>query len=232
MKLKDIELLPGEIVSVDDPNHIGRIKANVPTLFDSSKMNPDGMPWIYKLTIPGYQNFSSMQPGERVWVIKNLNNYNEFWYIPMPQMNDAVKSILTASDDDYINSDILINRQIGDNNIQLHYTPTTGMHLQINDKLSLNIHPDNGITMTNDEEIIHIEPDKISIGTGEKSTPAVRYDDFQKLMNNLNSAMNNLANLSRTTPYTQALGPGFTQAANAISSAAVDACSATNTYID
>lgn len=232
MKLKDIELLPGEIVSVDDPNHIGRIKANVPTLFDSSKMNPDGMPWIYKLTIPGYQNFSSMQPGERVWVIKNLNNYNEFWYIPMPQMNDAVKSLITAGDDDYTNSDILINREIGDNKIQLHYTPTTGLHMQINDNLSLNIHPERGITMTNGDEKILIEQDKISIGTGENTTQAVRYKEFKSMMDSLRKQLNMLATKAAPQPYTAHLADSFTNAANALSPEAISDCSAETTYID
>ena len=232
MKLKDIELLPGQVVAVDEQDHRGKIKADVPTLFDSSKMNPDGMPWIYRLSVPGYQHFSSMQIGERVWVIKNLENYNEFWYIPMPQMNDAVKSLLTAGDDDYTNSDILINREIGDNKIQLHYTPTTGMNMQINDTLGINIHPDTGITLTNGDEKIVIEQDKIHIGTGDNESQFVRHKEFKDMMDSLRKQLNMLATKAAPQPYTTHLADSFTNAANALSSKAIKDCASSTTYID
>ena len=47
MKFSDTELLPGVVVSVDDPKMLGRIKVNVPTLFNSESMSVDGLPWVY-----------------------------------------------------------------------------------------------------------------------------------------------------------------------------------------
>ena len=43
MKLSDYEFFPGSIIDVADPKYQGRVKANSPTLFDTS-MDKEGLP--------------------------------------------------------------------------------------------------------------------------------------------------------------------------------------------
>ena len=68
MKFSETELLPGVVIDVDDPKMLGRVKATVPTLFDENIMNKEGMPWIYPLTMIGYQGFSKLQKGSKIYL--------------------------------------------------------------------------------------------------------------------------------------------------------------------
>jgi electron transport complex protein RnfC len=94
MKFNETELLPGVVIDVNDPKKLGRVKATVPTLFDEAVMNREGMPWIYPLTMTGYQGFSKLMAGSKIWVFKQQSKPREFWYIPMFELNQNTRTVL------------------------------------------------------------------------------------------------------------------------------------------
>ncbi len=106
MKLSECEILPGEIIEVEDPKHIGRVKASVPTWFDSSVMDKEALPWIYPFGMCGYQRFSKMEKGRKIWVLHNHENDLEYWYWPMFEEIDITKPII----DKYDSTEVLLGR--------------------------------------------------------------------------------------------------------------------------
>ena len=123
MKLSDYEFFPGSIIDVADPKYQGRVKANVPTLFDPS-MNKDGLPWIYPFTMGGNQSFSKMTEGSKIWVFRNRTNYNEFWYVPMFELKADTRELL-GSDDTYENGEVLLSRNMGSMSVYIYYNDTS-----------------------------------------------------------------------------------------------------------
>lgn len=194
MKFKDVELLPGVVTNVKDPKMQGRIKATVPGLFDSATMNEEGLPWIYPLTMIGYQGFSKMMAGSKIWVFKTTDNYREFWYIPMFEMNANTKQIVN----NYTEPDILISRSAGEESIYIYYNDVDGIKLQIGDSF-INICKDKTILVKAGISHIRINKDgNINIGKEETDfEPTVMgnalYNTLSKLAQDLQSVASTAA---------------------------------------
>ena len=74
------------VIDVSDPKHIGRVKANAPALFNPETMSKEGLPWIYPFTMNGYQGFSKLTVGSKIWIFL-VRPIDEFWYIPMFELH-------------------------------------------------------------------------------------------------------------------------------------------------
>lgn len=211
MKLKDVELLPGVIINVDDPKMQGRVKAVVPTLFDSSTMNVEGLPWIYPISMGGNQTFSKMMNGSKIWVFKQENNYREFWYMPMFELNGNTKEIVS----NYNEPDILISRTAGEESIYIYYNDTDGLKLQIGDAV-VNITPDKTININAGESKINIENSgTISIGKGDSfEHQAVLSKPLKYILEGISNGLTQCASLC--TGECAALVPGFNACKSAI----------------
>ena len=96
MKLKECKVIPGVVIDVSDPKYIGRVKADSPGLFDSSVMNKEGMPWLYPLGMGGYQSFSKLRTGSKIWILTD-EDYHEFWYWPMFELNTDTRKIISGT---------------------------------------------------------------------------------------------------------------------------------------
>lgn len=171
MKFSDYEFFPGVITNVDDPKFIGRVKASVPTIFDSS-MSEDGLPWIYPFTmIGGHQGFSKMREGSKIWVIRNMKNHNEFWYLPMFEMTESTKKLV--GDDNYGDANVLISRDIQGSSVYVYYNDTDGIMIKYGDQNLININSDGETIIQCGSAKIVMKNNHIYIGDGEEGEPAV-----------------------------------------------------------
>ena len=180
MKFSDTELLPGVVVSVDDPKMLGRIKVNVPTLFNSESMSIDGLPWVYPLTMIGYQGFSKLMTGSKVWVFKQKDNYKELWYIPMFELNQNTREIVS------------------------YYTDQEGIQLKVGETF-INIKPDSSIMIKAGNGQIDVKNGKVFLGNGEATESAVLGNTLQKLLSQLASDIKNLGIAAGETQFTNHL---------------------------
>ena len=96
MLLNNCELIPGVVQSSKDPENLGRIKCVIPGVIDSETMSLENMPWAYPLGMAHYQSFSKPIEGQKVWVLINKSNYNEYWYLPFFEYNDKTKEYLNS----------------------------------------------------------------------------------------------------------------------------------------
>ena len=66
-----------------------------------------------------------MMTGVKIWVLKQENNYKEFWYFPMFELNQNTRDIIV----DYDYPEILVSRNIGDASVLIYYTDKDGIML-------------------------------------------------------------------------------------------------------
>ena len=124
MKLGDINILPGAVVDIEDPKFIGRVKAAAPGLFDESVMSKDSFPWIYPVNIPGYQRFSTLREGSKIWIFVVGDDCREFWYLPMFELTGDTRDIISSEEDDYKDAEVLLSRNNGSMAIYIYYVPS------------------------------------------------------------------------------------------------------------
>lgn len=228
MNLSDYEFYPGSIIDVDDPKQIGRVKANVPTVFDPS-MNSDGLPWIYPFTMPGYQRFSKMMEGSKIWVLRNRNNYQEFWYVPMYELTDDSKELM--KDDNYEDAEILMSRKMGNVSVYIYYNSTDGIMIKYGDDNYITINTDSEVILQAGKGQVKISGNHVYLGDGEKGEPAVMGDKLYTALSNLANNLSMAASAGMSIPYTMPMAQCVQQAASGLTGD-IAGIKANNTSVD
>ena len=210
MDLSNVKVLPGIVIDVDDPKYIGRVKADSPGLFDSSVMNKEGLPWIYPLTMQGYQRFSKLRVGSKIWIFTN-KEYREFWYIPMFELNEDSKKIISEDESDYQESEVLLSRTAGENGVYIYYRPSEGIVLKNGENTCIKLTPDNQVIINSGEGYITIKDNKVYIGDSntESMEPAIYGQKLVNLLEQLKGNFLTLMNSSVAGMYTAPLAAGF-----------------------
>ena len=201
MKFKDVELLPGVVIDAKDPKMLGRVKATVPTLFDNSSMDVKGMPWIYPISMIGYQGFSKLQEGSKIWVYKTEGNYREFWYMPMFEANSDTRGIIA----DYEEPDVLISRSAGANSVYIYYTDKQGIMMKLGENSFINMKANGEILAKSSNGQVSIRDNKVYIGTDKAEQPAILGNNLDQVLAQLASDIQKVAEAANTSPYTTAL---------------------------
>jgi len=214
MELKDYKVIPGVVIDVDDPKYIGRVKADAPGLFNSEVMNKDGLPWVYPFTMNGYQRFSKLMNGSKIWILTN-KNYTEFWYLPMFELNDDSKDIISKDESDYEQSEIILSRNMGDNSVYIYYSPSQGIMLKNSENTYINIKSNNEIDITAGEGHVQIKNNKVYIGQGDNFQPAVKYNELKTILDNLRTGLQQA--LPGFAPYCAGATAGISQCITALS---------------
>ena len=230
MKLSEAELLPGVCIDIKDPTYLGRVKAEVPTVFNSQEMSKEGLPWIYPLNLNGYQSFSALREGSKIWVLKDKDN-TEFWYWPMFELNEDVREIISSDESDYIESEVVFARNMGTSSVYLYFNPTEGIMLKCGDNSLINITPNNEIFVKAGDGRVTIKNDHVYIGDGEEGEPAVLGDKLKNLLQEMSSIFGGMS-AKCANPYNlPALAPDFLQLQSKISTA-LPQLLCTNTNVD
>lgn len=154
MTLGDFEIIPGVVISNDDPLNQGRVRACAPGLFDTSTMDIEDLFWINPFMMIGQQSFSKLEINAKIWILHNVNNYFEYWYIPMFEINENSPEVQKDK------SDVLFARSINGESVQLFYTPENGFNLKIGQNMlqlsssgDLNIVAGNAVIIGNSDGI-------------------------------------------------------------------------------
>jgi len=164
MKLSDYEILPGVVLDAEDPKKIGRVRASVPTWFDTDVIEQDALPWISPFTMSGYQSFTKLENGRKIWVMHNSKNEEEWWYFPMFEQNSLTKQIASGYDD----TEILVSRTFGDNgDTIISYNSHEGIVLSVGET-RINITPSREIHIDDGKSSFDIVGGNISIGDKSK----------------------------------------------------------------
>lgn len=200
-------MIPGVVVDDQDPKFLGRLKISAPGEFDVDTMNIDDMFWVYPFPVGGYQSFSRMLKGSKVWLLKNTKNYYEYWYLPYFEMNGNTYDLVNSKAK--YDADVLVSRSDGSNNIQLYYNPQDGFNQKIG-FASINILPDGTINITTggaspSAAKFHTNSKSNIIGYDGSDRPhqlTVMGENLHKLLDDLNGAFKTLSTTASNSPYT------------------------------
>lgn len=207
MKLSDYEFLPGIVIDADDPERLGRVKATVPTWFDTNTMDKESLPWIYPFCMFGYQTFSKMEKERKIWVFHNTENYLEYWYIPMFEMNGQTKEIVQK----YDNPEVLVSRMNGspEKNILIAYNESEGLNLRVGETL-ISIGSDKNLHITNGKSSFSVTSDGVLLGDGGGSHyPTVVGPKVQEMFTKLAAKCQEIYALASAESWTASIAQPF-----------------------
>ena len=187
MKLSECEVLPGIVIDVEDPKHIGRVKAMVPTWFDTDVMEKEALPWVWPCGMPGYQRFSKLENGRKIWVLHNKENDLEYWYWPMFEETEGTKQIV----DQYDSTEVLLSRTCGEGSIYIYYNDSEGIVAKIGET-KINITSNNEIHITDSKASVKIVGGQIFIGKDDNQELTVMGETLQKALIDLGQKITNL----------------------------------------
>ncbi len=205
MKLSDCEVLPGIIINVDDPEKRGRVKASVPTWFDTSVMDEEALPWIEPGPTSGYQRFSKMECGTKIYVFKNTKNNYEYYYLCMPNINTDTNNAIG----DYTSSEVLLSRSTGKSgSVFVYYNDKEGLVSKLGDT-KIQISPNKEIHITDNKSSFDIIDGVISIGKNENQEYIVMGETLQKLLTDLGGDLQNIGTAMSSMPFVSPLGEQF-----------------------
>lgn len=224
MNLSQCIILPGIVLDVNDPKHIGRVKAMVPTIFDSDYMNKDALPWIYPFGMNGYQRFSKLENGRKIWVLHNKENEEEYWYWPMFEQTEETKEITQG----YDSTEVLLSRTCGeDGNVFIYYNNADGIVLKVGET-KINITSNNEIHITDSKSSIKIVGGLITIGKeGDEGEQTVMGQTLQKALIYLGSTLRDIGQLMAGKQYVSQVSPDFITLGNKFQSKCNDILSDT-----
>lgn len=222
MKLADVEMIPGVVVDDEDPKFLGRLKISAPGEFEVDSMDINDMFWVYPFPVGGYQSFSHMLKGSKVWLIKNTKNYYEYWYLPYFEMNANTFNLVNSKKK--YDADVLVSRSDGSNNIQMYYNPEDGINQKIG-FASINIMPDGTISITTggaapSAGTFHTNSKNNEIGYDGGEYPrqfAVMGENLHKLLDKLNGKFKTLATTAAPCPFTSHLAKTLNEICDTIS---------------
>lgn len=204
MTLGDFEILPGVVIDNEDPMNQYRVKACSPGLFDTSTMDKEDMFWINPFMMFGQQSMSKLEINSKIWILHNVHNYFEYWYIPMFEINADNPGVADS------NSDIMMSRSISGTKVQMYYSPSSGYSLVIGDN-RLQLSSEGDFTVLANGAIISATKNGVALvqNEAEETYSAVKGEKLTELLYSFCADMEpviaSLASIPFTAPVASSL---------------------------
>ena len=212
MTLADFEILPGVVIDSDDPLNQSRVKAVVPGVFTTENMKVEDMFWINPFFMIGKQSFSKLEKDCKIWVLHNIHNYFEYWYIPMFETSKYLPTIKDQV------SEVLFARSINGQVVQMYFTQDEGTKLTIGDNY-INLTPSGALDIYANKAIIKANDGGIFLGhEGDKKYCAVKAEELVKILNTFCADLSKISGVASANPYTACLANPLLEAGQKMSS--------------
>ncbi len=200
MTLGDFEIIPGVVISNDDPLNQGRVRACAPGLFDTSTMDMDDLFWINPFMMMGHQTFSKLEINSKIWILHNVNNYFEYWYIPMFEINENAPSVHNE------NADVMLSRSINGDIVQLYFSPENGYNIKIGDSV-IQLSNSGKFNVVAQDAIITANADGITLSkSNSKTYSATKAEPLISALTDFCGDLQTVAFSATLNPWTATIG--------------------------
>jgi hypothetical protein len=209
MTLSDFVIVPGVVIYNSDPLNQGRVKACAPGLFDTATMKVEEMLWINPFCMTGQQTFSKMHVNSKIWILHNKNNYFEYWYIPMFEVNE------NAPQNGNSDADVLFARSVGGQSVQMYYSANAGTQIK-NGDAGVQIKPSGDATLGSGNASVDCSADgSVNIGGDGDKYHVVKGEYLVELLESLAADFSTISNACYATPMLNpVVGETFNKMAN------------------
>lgn len=208
----------GTVINNKDPEKQSRLQVKIPGFNDN--VPDDQQYWIEKATA-GINNTLDIPLIDDVVYIIATNGQLRWRYLDFFN-KEAMDQFI--GDDDYLKSVVLTYKNLdqfkSEGHLFVGWADSTGYRV-IKDQARFEMRKDNSILMHDGKKCIHINEERISLGSENTSKePAVMGDQNHTALKMLNNTIKSLANLTQnmfnqqaekalTSPYTAHLAPNF-----------------------
>jgi hypothetical protein len=96
-ELIDYYIIESVVEYNDDPLKIGRIRCSIPGVIHHAPgqtEKKEALPWVRPFKMYCYNTFTKPLKGQKIWILVNKSNYNEFWWFPFFETLDIVQGYL------------------------------------------------------------------------------------------------------------------------------------------
>ena len=222
-ELVDYYVIESVVEYVDDPLKIGRIRASIPGVIHHASGHTEkkeALPWIRPFKMYCYQTFTKPLKGQKVWILVNKSNYNEFWWFPFFETLNIVQGYLNEYYEDtpdvfHAREEFVTPVMATWDNVQgykwtiaedyIDFFPTREFKLKVND-CNINV---------TDGNILQCGGDESPAGPYE---PAVMGYKCESLRGGMKEKCMAAANAAASSPYTSHLEAPLQQLANSFTS--------------
>lgn len=200
LRLADVRITCGVVLSHDDPDNRGRVKAYVPGLFTDKTMDIDALPWIWPLAMNGFQSFSLQNQTSKIWVLILPDNPFGYFYLPFFELSTVSKNYISGD------TDILFSRSGASGPAALYYNNDDGIKATIGAS-KVQIAQNLDTTMESNSSRVSIEGGHVTVGKqGDSGEPMVMGQKLKDLLCNLSSGLNTVAQKMTANPYVNPIG--------------------------
>lgn len=213
MKLGEtVEIILGVVIEDQDPKKLGRIKVGAPGYFDREVMSIEAIPWVYPFTMNYVTSFSHIALGNKVWLIINKENEEEYWYIPYHELQEHTRKAIGSD----VSADVIFSRDICGRVVQIYQNPDEGLVIR-NGGETITLDNNGNIIAKTGDATVKIVGNNVYCGQDDSAwEPMVRGNKLYELLSQLSSDFTELSTAAQSSPYTSNLVEPFRTASRNI----------------
>lgn len=211
MRLKNCDLLPGCVTDIDDPKRMCRIKAVIPGEMDSQNQDKDLLPWISPLT--GGQTIAVPKVGETVWVLKNNENVDEYWYIMMYNPTAATMDYMSGNYSE--DTQVVMQKDNGASSASITYDSKNGYNIKTGNNTALKMSDDGSVDIKTKNGSVKMTGEDMVIDSGEE--PAVLGNKLCDVLEQLSQDLQELGTICAGHTFLLPLAAKFVTTSTALS---------------
>ena len=201
-ELIDYYIIESVIEFVDDPLKIGRIRCSIPGVIhygEGHTEEKEALPWVRPFKMYSYQTFTKPLVGQKVWVMVNKSNYNEFWWFPFNETIDIVQGYLNEYYEE--NPDVFHAREEFVSPVMFTWDTKQG-YKQVIGEDYIDFFPTREFKLKVNECNITIKDNIIKVGGDGAGTyePAIKGEQLTNLLGQLQSACDAVAEAALKSP--------------------------------
>ena len=157
-------------------------------------------------------SFSHIPLGNKVWLIINKENEEEYWYIPFHELQDHTRKAIGPD----VSADVVFSRDVCGRVVQIYQNPDEGLVIR-NGGETITLDNNGNIIAKTGDATVKIVGNNVYCGQDDSEwEPMVRGNKLCELLSQLSADLQELSTTAQSSPYTSSLVEPFRTASKNI----------------